>query len=322
MAFVKLGLAAKEIIMNKLFLVLAIFVFATTTAFAGGPNCDRSPNAAGCRDGEADHETGQSDDSATDGNPSDSDSVNNDDDNTQGPNRPVAPSAAAAANANCDNNGFDCPPATETPDDTDDSDDTTEVVVEDIAVVDTDTNTDNGEGEEIPNVDPTTIVPGESVLYRKSDGTVIFLTRTPEGELIEEIAIVCGNGYCPPAVCLLQPGSYVINGWGEIFGLTLNNEIIVFETTEAADDAGLTFAGYECSICLLSAGIEINDGTVTAPFFRGATEYDLSLAIAAADGRDNILFRDQDAAHQIALAWTREGSPTLGTYTVSHGVQQ
>jgi hypothetical protein len=67
---------------------------------------------------EEDWKSGGGDDSASDGNPSDTDKRNSDDSHSNGPNGP-APNAVAAARANCDNNGFDCflviTPATFTP---------------------------------------------------------------------------------------------------------------------------------------------------------------------------------------------------------------
>ena len=76
----------------------------------------KSANAPGHnKTPEADYGTRAGDDSTVNKGLQSSDRVNNDDNHSNGPNRANAPSQSANANANCDNNGFDCNPPQDTP---------------------------------------------------------------------------------------------------------------------------------------------------------------------------------------------------------------
>lgn len=92
-------------------LVVALFPTIALADKGGEPNAKASDKAKGNDSTpEADYGSGTGDDSTINKGPKSSDRVNNDDENSNGPNRPTPPSEAAGRNGNCDNNGWDCGP--------------------------------------------------------------------------------------------------------------------------------------------------------------------------------------------------------------------
>lgn len=80
---------------------------------------------------------------------------------------------------------------------------------------------------------------------------------------------------CPPAQCLLVPGTYVASN-GAWVGLFDDGTVTVFATKAEAEDAGLTFAGTECGLCAVHT-VNAAEGTVfVGP---GSNAYDIAVAI-------------------------------------------
>lgn len=146
---------------------------------------------------------------------------------------------------------------------------------------------------------------GQKTLEVSVDAGSNCVYPEPEGE---PIGTTCPD--CPPAVCLLQPGSFVKVA-NQYVGLTADNNPLVFATENEAVGSGLSEAGYECGLC---AEHLVRGDTVFIT--TGSTVYDIAVALNIAEGSPftHYGFRHMEEAQNALRAW-REAGKVDGWYS-------
>lgn len=119
---------------------------------------------------------------------------------------------------------------------------------------------------------------------------------------------------CPPAICALQPGSFVAVA-NQFVGLSDDGQTVsVFATKADADASGLRDAGGECSYCVVHL-IDAQNGKVYIT--SGATAYDIAVAIQMVEQVKDVphFTNAQFAAAQRALDNWKAAGKISGWYS-------
>lgn len=124
--------------------------------------------------------------------------------------------------------------------------------------------------------------------------------------------VVCES--CPPAQCLLRVGTYVFAN-GDIIGLPGISEPVIFSSAEEAEDAGLTFAGVECSLCTNDL-VDLHNGLVFV--HSSSTAEDIARAINIGEGSPTVNYLDRHLeAGRRAIARFRESGFVPAEYSLA-----
>ena len=125
--------------------------------------------------------------------------------------------------------------------------------------------------------------------------------------------------HCGPAVCSLGVGMFVGVPDGRYLGVDADGNASYYNTPLDALNAGLTYAGDECSVCGLDWMVHVNGNTLEVWYGPGSTVWDTAIAIELELTGNLVIVPDSDylaLAAEVSAQWHDHGDVSGGWFTV------